>query len=344
MHSLVSSLVAFAVGIAGGAVFMALSIPLPWLLGSLAATALLSLGLRRNLAMSGRWRDVAIVVIGIMLGEGFTAEVVSGAPAWWPSLLLMAALSVAFFFVSYFFVRRFTTLDRTTNVLASLPGGIALATALAPGYGADGKRVALAHFSRITIILAVAPAILLWNLDLQVPGALPVHAPVSAGELAILVAAAMAAYLIGARTGIPSGMLIAALLVSALLHGTGVITGAAPPVIAIVAQVLLGASIGTKFGNYSWQELLADVRLSIVIGLTLVALTATVAYLGGLFLGKPFAPLFLSFLPGGIPEMGMLALALDIDPAMVVTHHLFRILVLLTLLHVVLRNTPNPKV
>lgn len=350
MHSLVSGLVAFSVGLAGGAVFMALSIPLPWLLGSLAATALLSLGLRRNLALSGRWRDLAIVVIGIMLGEGFTAEIVSGALAWWPSLLLMAVLSVAFFYVSYAFMRRFTNLDRTTNVLSSLPGGIALATALAPGYGADGKRVALAHFSRITIILAVAPAILTGNLEGPVPAMLPVHTPTSMGELAMLAAAAAVAYVVGGRTGIPSGLLIVALVISALLHGAGIVTGSAPPVLAIIAQVLLGASIGIRFGSYSWQELFADVRLSAIIGLTLVALAGGAAYLGSLVLGKPFASLFLSFLPGGIPEMGILALALDIDPAMVVTHHLFRILVLLVLLHLVLRRTPrgeqpaNPKV
>ena len=40
-----------------------------------------------------------------------------------------------------------------------------------------------------------------------------------------------------------------------------------------------------------------------------------------------FSALFLSFAPGGVSEMGLIALSLGISPMMVAAHHVFRIFV-----------------
>ena len=37
------------------------------------------------------------------------------------------------------------------------------------------------------------------------------------------------------------------------------------------------------------------------------------------------AQFFLAFAPGGVNEMGLLAFLLNIEPAFVITHHLFRL-------------------
>lgn len=44
------------------------------------------------------------------------------------------------------------------------------------------------------------------------------------------------------------------------------------------------------------------------------------------------AALFLAFVPGGLSEVVLLAAALDVDPAFVVFHHLFRFIAIASLL------------
>ncbi|NLJ63731.1 MAG: AbrB family transcriptional regulator, partial [Alcaligenaceae bacterium] len=69
-----------------------------------------------------------------------------------------------------------------------------------------------------------------------------------------------------------------------------------------------------------------DGWLSILIGVVLAVLSMLAALLLSHWLGMDFAPLLLVFLPGGAPELGVMALALDIDQAMVTTHHMLRVL------------------
>jgi len=318
---------------------MALSIPLPWLLGSLCATAASSILLKKKLDTAAGWRNLATAVIGVMLGESFTPEVLRAAITWWPSLTIMMIISLIFFWLSYAVTRFLSDADHNTNVLSSLPGGIALATAMSADFNADGKRVALAHFLRVTAVLFLAPVILAWNAVPVVPTSLPAASMTISGvELAILGAVTLVAFFLGGRANIPSGYLVIALVLSGFLHSYGVIVGKAPNFIAITAQVILGTSIGVRFGKYSISELVKDVWLSALIGLLLVVTTTVMAYATSKMLGIPFPTLFMAFLPGGIPEMGMLALTLDIDPAMVVSHHLARIVILLLLVQFMLRK------
>jgi uncharacterized membrane protein AbrB (regulator of aidB expression) len=51
----------------------------------------------------------------------------------------------------------------------------------------------------------------------------------------------------------------------------------------------------------------------------------------------PFASLILAFSPGGLAEMSLIALALDIDPAFVATHHVVRIFLVVVLAPIAFR-------
>ena len=46
--------------------------------------------------------------------------------------------------------------------------------------------------------------------------------------------------------------------------------------------------------------------------------------------GSPLALLLLALIPGGFPEMSLIALGMGFDPAFVVTHHGFRVLLVVT--------------
>ena len=74
----------------GGAAFAALGLPLPWLLGALAATTAASLaGL--ELRVPEQLRRPMVAVLGAMLGTTFAPERLEGALGWLPSLAVLPA-------------------------------------------------------------------------------------------------------------------------------------------------------------------------------------------------------------------------------------------------------------
>jgi hypothetical protein len=62
-------------------------------------------------------------------------------------------------------------------------------------------------------------------------------------------------------------------------------------------------------------------------GGTFLMLLITLAFGGALhgLTGLPLPLLLLAFIPGGLPEMSLIALGLGADPAFVVTHHATRV-------------------
>lgn len=336
-------LLAMAIGTAGGGILALLSLPLAWIFGSMMAAAAASLLLRLPIAIPSTWRDVAIVAVGVMLGSGFSLEVLADAARWWPSLLIMMTLSVLFFVLSYGMARRFTSLDRNSAVLSALPGGVALATSMSSALGADGKRVALAHSIRVVAILAAMPLVTAASgSGPQAFGTTAASTMAAAPlEYMLLAAVGLMAFVIGRRLRLPSGLLVAALVLSAVVHIAGWSHATTPAPIMALAQVVIGTGIGARFGDYSLRELLSDFWLSAVVSGVLITIAAGVAYVASDALGQSFASLLLSYVPGGAPEIGVLALSLDVDTAMVATHHLLRI-VFLTFLVIIVTGNKRP--
>lgn len=59
--------------------------------------------------------------------------------------------------------------------------------------------------------------------------------------------------------------------------------------------------------------------------MVMLGLSVGFSYLLSSLLGLEFLPVLLAFAPGGVAEMCLIALVLNIDPAFVALHHLVRI-------------------
>ncbi len=64
------------------------------------------------------------------------------------------------------------------------------------------------------------------------------------------------------------------------------------------------------------------------LGLTAIIIAVALGYAlaVGSLTGLPPVALLLAFVPGGVAEMGILALLVGVDPIFVATHHLVRVL------------------
>ena len=85
---------AIALGTLGGWLFMRLDLPLPWMLGSMTVCTVAAL-VRAPIAAPSVVRPPMTMVIGVLLGAGFTPQVVGHMPGWIPTLIGLALFVAA---------------------------------------------------------------------------------------------------------------------------------------------------------------------------------------------------------------------------------------------------------
>lgn len=336
----VKGLLAALLGAGGALVFMVLGLPLPWMLGSMTLCAIASLSGAR-LALPATWRSLALAALGVLLGGSFTAETLQALPNWWQTISLMLLLSVLYLIFSNFVLARWSAMSRLTRMFSAVPGGLAILSALSELYDADTRRIALNHSARLVSLLILAPIVLslFSEHDLSARSAGSARIVFEWGhvfEYLLLIVAIIAGPFLVRYIRFPLGILLFPFLLSALLHVSGAVTLPMPAVFAALAQVVLGTSVGIRFVGYSWRDIFLDGWLSMIIGVLLALFAALAAWLFSVTMELDFASLLLIFMPGGAAEMGVMAMALEIDPAMVATHHILRVLAVVGGLTVVL--------
>ena len=323
-------------GAVGGLAFLWLNLPLPWVLGSIAASTLATQVSPFHPKLPASWRSYAMVAIGTMLGTGFTPDVVARSSTWAISLAFMSVLSIVFCLLAYVVFRRWGDMDRNTALFAAMPGGLSVVSMLAESYKVEVNRVVLCHSARIIALLVAAPIAikLISGIDLSEANQSPFAGAEALDPLkhGLLVGIAVASWAVAKRAGFPSAMLLVPLISSAVLHATGILTVHVPPVFSIFAQIVIGAGVGARFVGYPLKQILKDGWLAALVGVALAAGSLAAAVMIAPFASAATPALFLSYLPGGAPELGVVALALMIDPAMVAAHHVLRVFLIVAFL------------
>ncbi|WP_275285734.1 AbrB family transcriptional regulator [Halomonas elongata] len=349
MPPIIASLLRFlptlALGLAGGAAAFAVNLPLPWLLGAMIATTVASLCGAR-LRSPGRGRKGVLVVIGVMLGSAFTPQMSGDLGLWSLSLAVMLVATAAMMAFSVWFSQRIAGHSRETALYAGVPGGVSTITVMAMASGADLRVVGMTHAVRILVLLVAIPPVLQAIGHVDLAGATPdpsrwlwLPGPVDA---AWLVAAGLGGLWLARLLRLPNALLFGPALISAALHLTGITHAAVPPTLLALAQVLIGVSVGVRFAGTSLARVGHALVMAAAQALVLLAIAVLAAWFGHLLTGYSAAAALLAYMPGGAPELSLVALTLGIDPAFVTTHHLLRISVLVLILPALLRRlVPN---
>lgn len=345
-YSLPRIALASVIGTAGGAVFWWLDTPLPWLLGSMCVCMAAAL-LKAPASMPSSTRLPAVAVIGVMLGGTFHPEILGQVAAWTISLLGLIGVLATAATASILYYRRVARFDPATAYFAGVPGGIAEMIALADQRGANVPVIALAHASRIFLVVMTLPFILqVIGVDPD-PGA-PLEARPGrdmmdlAYQYAWVLGCAVAGTVIAHRLRIPGYPLIGPMLVSATVHLGGLASFDAPPELLAVAQVVMGCSIGLAFAGERVREVLRILVLAMgsMVLFTAIALAGTllVSALTGIQPGL----LLLSYAAAGFAEMSIMALVLKVEVAFVATHHIVRMFLVIALAPLFLRFFVGP--
>lgn len=275
----------------------------------------------------GIFRDAARPVLGVMAGSAFTPVVVAAMSSWWQALPVLLAVFLLYNFLGQLYFTRVCKFDRTTAVLASMPGGLGEMSLLAMQFNADIRRLVLVHSIRILIVVSAVPfAVQLITGERLVRTAAPAGmSPLMPLDWMILIGCAVFGYLLGRPFRAFAGIIMFPLIFSAIAHISGWTSVEPPGWLVASMQVVIGCITGSRFNGISFGQ----ARVALIQGalwtIFLLLFSSAVALAGASVLGMPMAVLFLALAPGGFAEMTIISYAIGLEVAFVVTCHVFRL-------------------
>ncbi len=338
---------ALAIGALGGALFDWLRLPLPWMLGSMSAVTIAAL-LRLDVKVPRPLRNGTTPVIGVLLGASFTPGVIAGMIQWPLTLVGIMVWVLVCGGGAYLWFRHVAGYDTPTAYFSSMPGGFMEMVLIAERQGGNMHILPLIHATRVLIVVFAIPFWYRFTTDIgsMAPVARIGLLDVRPLDYALLIFCAVAGAFLARRLKIPAALLIGPRLLSAALH-LAEFTNSSPPFLLVaIAQVVLGSMVGTRFAGASLWKLRAVAGHAALIAVFMLAMTVLFANALAAITGFPSAAVVLAFAPGGLAEMSLIALGLQVDAAFVAGHHALRLgfvlMSALPLFHWVSRRDKTP--
>ncbi|MBS0122777.1 AbrB family transcriptional regulator [Thetidibacter halocola] len=329
-----------ATGAIGGFAASQAGLPMPWMLGSLLASALVVLlwapPMLRDYSFPNPWRSFFIALIGVMIGSQVTPDVLRQAASLPLTLLALLVFIGVAHWGNYLIFRRLGGYDRATAFYSGTPGGLMESIMLGEGAGADVRILTAQQFLRIILVITTIPlALSLWT-GTAVGSAAgltgPAAEPVSPQNLALIALTAGLGLWGGQRLGLPAAQLSGPLILAAAATMTGALDLHLPFWLIATAQLVIGMTLGLRFKGTDGALLRRCLWLSAVSVAYMLILGAVLAVILHALTDLGYLTLLLSFAPGGVSEMSLVALSLAVSPALVSLHHILRIVLTVLLL------------
>jgi len=333
---------AYAAAFLGGWAFAALSLPLPWVLGAMAAVMLWKAYRPLGKKTPAPLKNGALIVLGIVFGLQFTgATIARVGPYLLPYLSITAVTILCCVGLGVLF-SRWTSTDRVSSVFGFIPGGLTEMVVTGTAVGAKPGTVVFLQTLRLLSVLSVVPLLVtLWFAPAE--GGAALVQPAAPSAAAAAGPAGFAWYALPALGGwllrriVPASYVLVPMLLTALLHIAGAALPAIPAAALVAAQVVVGAGLGESVsyrdlravGGQWWRVLLlvaAMLALSLLLGAALHAWT-----------GMEMPAALLSVAPGGLIEMALTASTVGADAAVVTSLQMVRLYTIIGIVPIALK-------
>ena len=330
-------------GLCGGFLAKKRGIPAGALLGAIAFVFAFNLISGIEPDYPPNLRFAIQIFSGVLLGVSFTrADLYILRRLIKPALIIISmflVLNIIFTII----LARFTTLETTTAMLASAPGGIFDMAIFAIDFGADSQHVAILQVFRFIVSVMLFPIIVLRILRRAHPQPEPeekVDVPAQpfdangkpgltarqkAARLLITMLCAAAGSILFRWLGIPAGGILGAVSGTALISA-GAQKAFFPQSWKPLVQALAGGFVGTRLTRatlLAFGELILPMAIIIVQLLLMAFLTAWAVQR---FTGMDRAHSLFSCVPGGVAEMGIIAGELGLRVPEIVLLHIIRLI------------------
>ena len=313
------------------------NIPLAWMLGPMIITSIGALaGLKvkmPKLALSS-----ILIILGLHIGNYIDQNLFNQMINWiWTSVIMLIYIVICILIVSKY-LQKYARYGEKASIFSAAPGALGPLMILAENEKTDLSQVATSHLIRLIIIITVIPFIVvsntgndvLLNDDFNYLGQNHLN-------LFLLIFASLFFIFIFDKIKIPAALLSGTLFASGLLQISDIASYKLPDETVNFCLLILGSSVGCRFAEKTVKEIANNSLHSIVATTILVVLGLLAAYVATFFVDTNILTLILSFSPGGIYEVAVIAIAFDLDPDFVAFHHIIRLLFILFTVPIFLR-------
>lgn len=329
-HINISFFLALLIALSGGLIFSYLAIPIPWLLGPMAAILFASRLKGLNLYWPSYLRDAALVIVGYSIGLSFTQAAIVNILRNLPMMLLLTVLLVSFAALMAFFISKLSGVDYPTVLTGSIPGGLSQMIIFAEETkGINITTVTFLQVSRLLMIVFFVPFIIfgpvlnMKHTDFVLSNS--GHGAVSPADVLLFGTICILAAFIGKKLKLPTPFLLGPILGTALLTNIGFQGPLLPSSLLDVSQFMIGGYIGLLLKPEKLEKKTTSILLALLSGLVLVSGSLAISIYITDVLNISIVTSFLSLAPGGMDQMGIIAHEVNADLSMVTGFQLFRL-------------------
>ena len=313
------------------------NIPLAWFLGPMLITSLASLmGLKTK--MPKLVLSATLILLGLYIGNYVDKSLFSQIHQWaFTSFIMLIYIVISVLVVSRY-LEIFSKYDKKTSIFSAAPGALGPLMILAEDEKTDLSQVATSHLIRLIIIITVFPFIVNSFYEVEnIKIAEEIIQNQNIFHLILLIISSILLIIVFDRFRIPAALLSGTLFASGFLQISDIASYQLSPNIIDYCLLILGSSVGCRFADKTFGEIARNALHSFVATFLLVILGLLAAFAASLIIDKNFFTLLLSYCPGGIYEVAVIAIFFDLDPEFVSFHHIIRLLMILFIVPVILR-------
>jgi len=321
---------ALLAGLVGAVVAHLINAPMPWLIGAMAGTAAFSLT-GRKVAVYQPLRMGMVAVLGVLLGSSFTPEFYQGLV---DNLIILVLLLIYTLLATGFvftMLTKTTKVDRVTAFFSAVPGGVNEMTIMGAERGGHEASLAVHHSLRlILVIFTVSMVFAIAYGYSRTPLDSTAAKLGSLADYAWILGLAIVGVALAKALRLPATFVLGPMIISAIAHVAG-FTDVKPDAVTIsIAQLICGAALGSRLATLPRQALAMAAFDAVKIAIYLLTFTLAFVWAASHLIDRPFPELLLAFAPGGLVEMGLIALSLGADTAFVSVSQVTRFFIVVT--------------
>lgn len=322
-----SASLTFLIAVTGAMIAYLLGLPIPFMLGSVFSVTIASLS-GIQIYLPSWLRNLVFIMLGVQAGSGVQPETLSQISEWPLSFLLLFVMLVSVTGCTFMLLRYIFRWDAQTAFFSSLPGALSFVMAAASETRADLVKITIIQTVRLLLLIGLLAPVL--NVLAQSAPHIDVKMTVDVqpGEWLVLLVVGGVGALIGHYSRLPGGMMLGALLASAAVYMTAIVTVRIPAEMADFGMIVLGMLIGSRI-NKTHRGMILNYLPAAIFAFVIGTGTATaICVLVWLATGLHPAQIALAFAPGALEALTVIAFSLGVDPAYVASHHVMRFMMI----------------
>lgn len=318
---------ALGIGVTGGFLANQVGIPLPWMLGPFLFCAAASIsGL--SLKDFPKGREMGQVIVGLAIGMRMTSAALASTLVLLPAMFVGTLFVIVMTMGAALLLIPLARVDHRTAFFATAAAGMADMATVAEQRGGDPDVVALMHAIRVASVVALVPLLVFTFGESGAVVMVSTDASHAWGAIFLALLLAFATALAIRPLPFPNPWLVGPIFLGSTLSGSSLLIVAIPELMIVIAQLLIGISLGCRFKRELLMRLPRVVAAALLVSTYMIFASAGAAWVMSTVSGLPYVTSFLALAPAAVTEMVITAKVMNIDAEIVAAFHVMRIAVI----------------